>query len=73
MPKQPKEKSPHLQGLEAVFERHTRRFSPFDILGLRASEEESLVLEKAETDHKERLTPTHMGVGTTHPHQSSSI
>ena len=66
MPKRPKEKSPHLQGLEAVFERHTRRFSPFDILGLRASEGESPEPERDKTDDQER--PTHMGVGTTHPH-----
>src|SRR5215831_13303498 len=38
MPKQPKEKSSHLQELEAVFDRHTRRFSPFAILGLSSSE-----------------------------------
>src|SRR5438270_10448068 len=40
MPKQPKEKSSHLQELEAVFDRHTRRFSPFAILGLSASEQD---------------------------------
>src|SRR5215813_9641533 len=28
-------KSAHLQGLEEVFERRTRRFSPFEVLGLR--------------------------------------
>src|SRR5919198_1035858 len=66
MPKQPKEKSPHLQGLEAVFERHTRRFSPFDILGLRTSEGESPELETAETDHEE--SPIHMGVDSINPH-----
>jgi hypothetical protein len=66
MPKQPKEKSPHLQGLEAVFERHTRRFSPFDILGLRTSEGESPELERTQTDQEEQ--PTHMGVDGTHPH-----
>jgi hypothetical protein len=66
MPKQPKEKSSHLQGLEAVFERHTRRFSPFDILGLRTSEGESPELERTQTDQEEQ--PTHMGVGATHPH-----
>src|SRR5262244_233027 len=65
MPKQPKEKSPHLQGLEAVFERHTRRFSPFDILGLRASVGESTELEGTKIDHGE--TPTHIGVDATHP------
>ncbi len=40
MPKQPKEKSSHLQELEAVFDRHTRRFSPFAILGLSSSEQD---------------------------------
>jgi hypothetical protein len=29
-------KSAHLQGLEEVFEQRTRRFSPFEVLGLRA-------------------------------------
>src|SRR5437016_5763230 len=66
MPKQPKEKSPHLQGLEAVFERHTRRFSPFDILGLRTSEGDSPELERTKTDQEE--IPTHIGVDATHPH-----
>src|SRR5438093_1187732 len=68
MPKQPKEKSPHLQGLEAVFERHTRRFSPFDILGLRARGGESTDLEGTKIDHEE--TPTHIGVDATPPHGS---
>ena len=67
MPKQPKEKSPHLQGLEAVFERHTRRFSPFDILGLRTGEGESPELERAKTDQEE--ISTHIGVDDTHPHE----
>jgi len=40
MPKQPKEKSSHLQELEAVFDRHTRRFSPFAILGLSSREQD---------------------------------
>lgn len=77
MPKQPKEKSPHLQELETVFERHTRRFSPFDILGLRTGEGESPELEG--TDQEEifshtgvdgthpHVAPTHMGVGATAP------
>jgi hypothetical protein len=73
MPKQPKEKSPHLQGLEAVFERHTRRFSPFDILGLRTSggdspdEGEGPELEKTKTNQEE--ASTHIGVDDTHPHE----
>jgi hypothetical protein len=67
MPKQAKEKSPHLQGLEAVFDRHTRRFSPFDILGLRTSEGESLELERTKTDQEE--IPTHTSVGGCHTHE----
>src|SRR5215510_2968327 len=63
MPKQPKEKSAHLQELEAVFDRHTRRFSPFAVLGLRPSEtgSEAVPHEKPE----ETNTPTHMGEGST--------
>src|SRR5215510_7554405 len=67
MPEQPKEKSPHLRGLEAVFERHTRRFSPFDILGLRTREEESPELDRTKTDQEE--ISTHIGVDDTHPHE----
>jgi hypothetical protein len=67
MPKQPKEKSPHLQGLEAVFERHTRRFSPFDILGLRASASENPEYEEAKPEQEESLT--HTDVGGTHTHE----
>src|SRR5262247_4267243 len=66
MPEQPKEKSPHLRGLEAVFERHTRRFSPFDVLGLRTTEEESPERESTKTDQEE--PPTHMGVDSIDPH-----
>src|SRR5262245_11007073 len=40
MPKQPKGKSSRLQELEAVFDRHTRRFSPFAILGLSSHDQE---------------------------------
>ena len=66
MPKQPKEKSAHLQELEAVFERHTRRFSPFDVLGLRANEQDTAdpPLREAQDEN----APTHRGVGDTHPH-----
>ena len=67
MPKQPKEKSSHLQELEAVFEQHTRRFSPFDILGLRTSEGESSEPARANTDQEE--ISTQMGVDATHPHE----
>jgi hypothetical protein len=70
MPKQPKEKSSHLQDLEAVFEQHTRRFSPFDILGLRTSEGESTEPDRTKTDQEE--TSTHMEVDATHPHESST-
>lgn len=65
MPKPAKEKSAHLQELEAVFDRHTRRFSPFDVLGLRPSEEpaEAPDLQETEAD----IPPTHMDVDTTHP------
>jgi hypothetical protein len=70
MPKQPKEKSPHLRGLEAVFERHTRRFSPFDILGLRTSEGESPELDRTKIDQEE--IPTHIGVDDTHPHEAQT-
>src|SRR5262249_59228210 len=41
MPRQPKEKSTHLQELEAVFDRRTRRFSPFAVLGLNSPEDDS--------------------------------
>jgi hypothetical protein len=67
MPKQPKDKSSHLRELEAVFEQHTRRFSPFDILGLRTSEGESSEPARTETDQEE--APTHIGVDATHPHE----
>jgi hypothetical protein len=36
-----KKKSAHLKELEEVFERHTRRFSPFAVLGLTPDEEEA--------------------------------
>ena len=42
MPRQPKEKSTHLQELEAVFDRRTRRFSPFAVLGLNRPEQDSV-------------------------------
>ena len=58
MPKQAKDKSAHLQELEAVFDRHTRRFSPFDVLGLRSSETQS-------EETQETSLPTHTGVDAT--------
>lgn len=68
MPKQPKEKSAHLQELEAVFDRHTRRFSPFNVLGLRSSEQDTSGshIEGIKTNE----TFTHIDVGTTHPPES---
>ena len=66
MPKQPKEKSTHLQELEAVFDRRTRRFSPFAVLGLNRPEQDS-VDSQAESapggDHPPTHLPTHIGVG----------
>src|SRR5215475_6705427 len=67
MPKQPKEKSAHLQELEAVFERHTRRFSPFDVLGLRASEQDTA--DPPQEAQDENIS-THRGVDDTHPHDT---
>ena len=49
MPKRSKEKSAHLQELEGVFDRHMRRFSPFDVLGLRPSDQD------AADPHAERI------------------
>jgi len=66
MPKQPKEKSTHLQELEAVFDRHTRRFSPFDILGLRPNKQLTDAPPVQETE--EDILSTHIGVDATHPH-----
>jgi hypothetical protein len=65
MPKQPQEKSAHLQELEAVFDRHTRRFSPFDVLGLRPSEQDTSD-SPIEEMHIDEVS-THIGVDATHP------
>src|SRR5882762_5417355 len=70
MPKQPKEKSAHLQELEAVFERHTRRFSPFDVLGLRSSEQDTADPHPREAREDNLSTPR--GVDGTHPHDTST-
>ena len=70
MPKQPKEKSAHLQELEAVFERHTRRFSPFDVLGLRSGEQDTADPHPRATE--EDNLSTHGGVDGTHPHDLST-
>jgi hypothetical protein len=66
MPKQPKDKSAHLQELEAVFERHTRRFSPFDVLGLRTSEQDTA--DPPPREAQDENASTHRGVDDTHPH-----
>jgi len=71
MPKQPKEKSAHLQELEAVFDRHTRRFSPFAILGLRPNEAGSEAVPHEEPE--ELNPPTHTGVDVTHPHDPPTL
>ena len=68
MPKQPKEKSAHLQELEAVFDRHTRRFSPFDVLGLRSGDQETAGTHVEEIKENNLSNNTH--VDTTHPHVS---
>jgi hypothetical protein len=63
MPKQPKEKSAHLKALETTFDHHTRRFSPFAVLGLSPDEpeENSPILPG-------KKPPTHTSVDSTHPH-----
>ena len=71
MPKQPKEKSAHLQELEAVFDRHTRRFSPFAVLGLRPNEAGSEAVPHEEPE--ELNPPTHTGVDVTHPHDLPTL
>ena len=70
MPKQPKKKSAHLQELEAVFDRHTRRFSPFAVLGLRSSEQDTSGshIEGIKTNEVQ----THIDVDATHPPESST-
>ena len=64
MPTPPKDKSTHLHDLEAVFDRHTRRFSPFAVLGLSAPAQETGNAHVAEDD----AAYTSMGVDGTHPH-----
>src|SRR5215831_12110871 len=68
MPRQPKEKSTHLQELEAVFDRRTRRFSPFAVLGLNSPEYESTESQIENAVPASNDPPTHPHVGTTHPH-----
>ena len=70
MTKQPQAKSTHLQELEAVFDRRTRRFSPFAILGLNRPEKEDVdaQVESAAPGSDDPPTtshppPTHRGVG----------
>lgn len=71
MPKQPKEKSAHLQELEAVFDRHTRRFSPFAVLGLRPNEAGSEVVPHEEPE--EPNPSIHTCVDGTHPHDPPTL
>jgi hypothetical protein len=59
MPKQPKEKSTHLQELEAVFDRRTRRFSPFAVLGLNSSEKEGVDTQTESAASEGYNPPTH--------------
>ena len=59
MPKQPQAKSTHLQELEAVFDRHTRRFSPFAILGLNRPEIEDVDAQVESADPGSDDPPTH--------------
>src|SRR5262249_33859153 len=68
MPKQPQAKSTHLQELEAVFDRRTRRFSPFAVLGLNRPEKEDVDAQVESVAPKSGDPPTHPHVGTTHPH-----
>src|SRR6266704_2499970 len=67
MSKQPKEKSTHLQELEAVFDRRTRRFSPFAVLGLNRPEQASVDAQSEGDGAGGKDPPTHSPVGTTHP------
>src|SRR5215468_4784214 len=59
MPRQPKEKSTHLQELEAVFDRRTRRFSPFAVLGLNSPEDDSTNSQVENAVSASNDTPTH--------------
>ena len=59
MPKQPQAKSTHLQELEAVFDRRTRRFSPFAILGLNSPEKEDVDAQVESADPGSDDPPTH--------------
>jgi len=67
MPRQPKEKSAHLQELEAVFDRHTRRFSPFAVLGLKSTESNEADSQAHNDAPRGDSESTHSGVGGTHP------
>src|SRR5215471_10544732 len=68
MPRQPKEKSTHLQELEAVFDRRTRRFSPFAVLGLNSPEDDSTNSQVENAVSASNDPPTHPHVDSTHPH-----
>src|SRR5438132_853323 len=59
MSKQPKEKSTHLQELEAVFDRRTRRFSPFAVLGLNRPGQDSVDAQSEGDGAGGKDPPTH--------------
>ena len=67
MPKQPQAKSTHLQELEAVFDRRTRRFSPFAILGLNRPEKEGVDAQVESAAPESDDPPTHPQVPPTTP------
>jgi hypothetical protein len=66
MPKQPQAKSAHLQELEAVFDRRTRRFSPFAVLGLNRPSEESVDAQAESAAPGGDDPPTHPHEGGAH-------
>jgi hypothetical protein len=79
------EKSAHLKELEEVFKKHTRRFSPFEILGLTPQKpEESSEISEAQSSEPEplRTNPksvepshgleSHSSVSIKHPNESDS-
>ena len=68
MPKQPQAKSTHLQELEAVFDRRTRRFSPFAVLGLNRPEQDDVDAQTKSADPGSGDPPTHPHDPPTHPH-----
>jgi hypothetical protein len=62
------EKSEHLKGLEAVFEKHTRRFSPFEVLGLESTHRDNLDLDsRPDEDVQEKVDMIHPPPDMRHP------